>query len=142
MLERHSVVKQVVAELRELKDKSQYLPSADVDIVWAVSQPGTVFDVPKCGVYKGLLNDLMVVKSGIDVVKKVTALRLGIADIDVTEEVSLFGPLLYYNGEDLNTPGYNYLQNSDFELGLYSGAFPIPHSNVVIDSIEAMGTHS
>ena len=115
MSERRILRHQVIEELRQLE---AFEPSADMDIVWVLSNPGTVYKPSQDGVYKGDMADLRAVERGIEVA----------------------GPILYYNGEDESTTNVNYPQNQDLMKMVSQPDSPIPKSKVVIGHIDRIGT--
>lgn len=70
-------------------------------------------------------------------VREITALRIGKEVDDITkEDISNYGTLLFYNGEDSATEGIRYSQNEDLEELVATPEFPVPAWNVVIDHID------
>jgi hypothetical protein len=139
--ERMKVVRGAIDELRELKAAGEFHPTADIDMVWVLSNPGTVLKPSEDGIYKGEMNDLRAVLQGVDIIRRVTALRLS-KDLNLVtpEDVAEAGPVLYYNGEDEHTEGMNYEQNKDLLKLLNHVDSPIPMSKVVIGHIDRIGT--
>lgn len=126
----------VLAELREHKAEG-FEPTADIDIVWVLSAPGTVKKIATDGTYAGASSDITNVNHGVDLVRQITALRIGKEVDDVTkEDIGEHGPMLFYNGEDDETKGTRYPQNKDFEELVATPEFPVPASNIVIDHID------
>ncbi|OGL37510.1 hypothetical protein A3B63_00275 [Candidatus Saccharibacteria bacterium RIFCSPLOWO2_01_FULL_49_22] len=143
MSERKQLVHQVVDELRELKKSPPFEPTADIDMVWVISQPGTAKRASEDGIYKGISNDRKVIDYGIELIKEITALRLGKAPEEVTkEDIEASGPTLFYNGEDRNTRNSAYPQIEDLEELIDEPDFPVPRSKIVIDHIPELGTHT
>lgn len=141
MSEKKELVHQVVNELRDLKEAPLFEPTADIDMVWVLSAPGTLKQLSQDGIYAGVSSDKKVIEYGIEIVRKVTALRLGKDVSYVTkDEVDAIGPLLYYNGEDSATEEHQYPQNQHLIEAAREPDFPIPQSKLVIGHIEAANT--
>lgn len=141
MSERSELVHKVVDELRELKEAPPFEPTADIDMVWVISQPGTAKSPSEDGIYKGVSSDRKVIDYGVELVRQITALRLGKNVAEVTrEDVESSGPVLFYNGEDKDTENWAYTQNEDFEEITQDPGFPIPRSKIVIGHIPQLGT--
>lgn len=140
MTEQSVLVHKVIEELRNVKE---FVPTEDVDIVWAVSAPGTVKLAPNEGIYKGRSADLEAVNYAVEVVRRVTALRMG-KDLSLVtkEDIEQYGPILYYNGENRSIPNFVFPQNEDFRELASDPSFPVPDSKVVISDIPEMGTHT
>lgn len=129
--------------IQELKDdkESPFAPTADIDMVWVLSEPGTVDGISQDGPYAGASSDLINVNHGIEVVRQITALRVGKEVDDVTkEDIEASGPTFYYNGEDRLTVGQNYSQNQHLALLATTPEFPIPISKFVIDHLDIANT--
>lgn len=142
MSERAELARTVIEELRAMREQV-FEPTSDIDVVWVISQPGTVKRVSEDGIYEGISNDIKVARYGVELVRKITALRLGKSLDDVTpEDVEKFGPLLYYNGEDAATRNSKYTQNEDLLEMVSQPGFPIPLSKIKIDHIDELGTHT
>ena len=138
---RSELAREVIDELREMRNRPSYQPTRDVDLVWVVSQPGTVSKLSKDGVYNGISNDLKVVEAGITLVVGITALRLSMNPGSITRShIEESGPIFYYNGEDSLTLGYKYPQNEDLEEMVSNPDFLIPRSRIVIDHIDRIST--
>lgn len=67
---------QVLEELWYTREHLPFKPSADIDMVWVFSAPGTVNDEPNAGPYKDRLFNLDLINEGVRIVQEVTALRL------------------------------------------------------------------
>lgn len=132
----------VLDELRAHKEKP-FVPTPDIDMVWVVSQPGTALKPSSDGIYKGVSTDRKVIDYGIDLIKEITALRLGKDVSEVTRyDIESSGPVLFYNGEDNTTENSAYPQNEDLETLAQEPDFPIPRSKIVIQHIPKLGTHT
>lgn len=143
MSERSELVHTVVDELRELKQRPPFEPTADIDMVWVISQPGTAKSPSEDGIYKGISSDRKVIDYGVQLVIQITALRLGKNIAEITQDdIESNGPTLFYNGEDKDTENSAYMQNEDFEKLVLEPGFPIPRSKIVIDHIPRLGTHT
>lgn len=124
-----------------MRNRPPYQPAAEVDVVWVLSQPGTVKQPSNDGVYKGILNDLIVVQAGINLVRAITGLRLAIGEESITkEDIQIAGPIFFYNGEDASTSNFNYSQNEDLAVMAAHPDFPIPRSKMIIEHIDEIGT--
>ena len=134
--QRNKIALRVLGELKKHKVEG-FEPTADIDIVWVMSAPGTVKEISTDGAYAGASSDLTNVNHGIELVRQITAKRIGKDPSEVTrEDIDKFGPILFYNGEDSETKGTRYAQNRDFEELVGTPDFPIPASKVVIDHID------
>lgn len=141
MSERMKLTHQVVDELRDLKERPPFQPTADIDAVWVLSAPGTYKEVSQDGIYKGVSADKKNIDYGIRLVYEITALRLGKNVDEVTkEDVESEGPVLYYNGEDAATAQTNYPQNLHLQEMVADPEFPLPASNLKIGHIEIANT--
>lgn len=147
MSERLKFAREITNELRVLRKNPPYQPAPDIDLVWVVSQPGTVRKLSYDGIYRklaelGISNDLKVVEAGIGLVIGVTALRLGGIDPSSVSrsDIEKRGPIFFYNGEDAGTPNANYPQNEDLEVMAAQPDFPIPGTKMIIDHIHEIGT--
>ena len=139
--ERMELVHQVVDELRELKEQPPFEPTADIDTVWVLSAPGTIKELSQDGIYNGVSADKKVIEHGIDLVRKITALRLDKDPEAVTkDDIESAGPILYYNGEDSDTEKTNYPQNLHLQEAAKNPDFPLPESKLVIGHIEVANT--
>ena len=133
---RNKIALRVLEELKKHKAEG-FEPTADIDIVWVLSAPGTVKEISTDGAYAGASSDLTNVNHGIELVRQITAKRMGKDQSEVTkEDIGEFGPILFYNGEDSETEGTRYAQNRDFEELVATPDFPVPASKVVIDHID------
>lgn len=131
---------EVVEELWDTRENLPFRPTAEIDLVWVVSAPGTVKDEPNAGPYKEQLFNLELVKEGIRIVQEVTALRLGKPVAEVTkDDIEEAGPVLFYNGERA-AKGHNYPQNEHLEELVDDPDFPLPRSKVSIEDIEEVNT--
>lgn len=138
---KNELVHSVVNELRETADKGEFVPTADIDMVWVLSAPGTAKEASNDGAYSGVSFDRMNIDKGVEAVMKVTALRLNKPLEEVTrDDVEASGPTLFYNGEDAETENVNYLQNEAFQELISEPDFPIPESKIVIDRIPTIST--
>lgn len=130
----------VVSELREYREKP-FIPTADIDIVWILSEPGTVKEISNDGVYAGASSDLANISHGVDLIRQITAKRIGKEVKDITKsDIDNYGPTLYYNGEDSMTQGQNYEQNKHLAELIKNPEFPIPESKIIIDHIDIANT--
>src|SRR5581483_5617805 len=141
----HPLARRVLAEMRVLRDKEPFVPTADIDMVWVISGPGTVEKAPTSGpyakLYEGTFPDRTLIFTGIDMVKSITGLRIDKNPTEVTkEQVDKNGPIFYYNGEDLSHPNANFPQNEDMRALLASGTFPLPNSKVKIHDLVEINT--
>lgn len=131
---------QVLEELWYTREHLPFKPSADIDMVWVFSAPGTVNDEPNAGPYKDRLFNLDLINEGVRIVQEVTALRLHKSVNEITKlEIESDGPVLFYNGERASK-GHNYPQNEHFEALVADPNFPLPVSKVLIDDIEEVNT--
>ncbi|HJY98680.1 MAG TPA: hypothetical protein VJ227_03130 [Patescibacteria group bacterium] len=138
MIEQKELVRRVVSEIREARPPH---PAKDIDIVWVLSAPGTIKEPSGDGIYNGEIANWVSIQAGISLVRKITALRLDKKPEEVTKkEIEVFGPALYYNGEDRNTQNVKYLQNEALKEAIKDSNFPLPESKVVIDHIDTIGT--
>ena len=145
MTEARDVVGEALTELRAIQNgEGQFEPTSDIDVVWVISQPGTYLKPADYGIYKGLWLDRQTIDYGIDIVKKITSLRLaeqGNAPQTVTKEMILeHGPILFYNGEESTTKDHKLTQNSDLRKVVDLPGFPLPKENVVIEDIDVNNT--
>jgi hypothetical protein len=132
--------KQVVAELRERQTET-YKPSGDIDLVWVSSGHGTVTTPPDSGLYKGFPKDREKVEAGIEIVKQITALRMGKEVDEVTKtDIATHGPILFYNGEEEGQGSYH--QNEDLRKWMEDPDFPLPKEGVVVKTLEEIYTPS
>jgi hypothetical protein len=138
---KNKLVHQVVGELRETAASGEFEPTADIDMVWVLSAPGTAKEASNDGAYSGVSFDRMNIDKGVETVLRVTALRLGKPVEEVTrEDVETSGPVLFYNGEDAETEKVNYLQNEAFKELISEPDFPVPESKIVVDRIPTIST--
>lgn len=139
--QKNKLVREVIRELRDTADRGEFLPTTDIDMVWVLSAPGTAFEESKDGAYSGASFDRMNIDRGVQIVIEVTALRLN-KDVErvTREDVQNSGPVLFYNGEDANTNRVMYLQNEAFRELVNDPEFPIPPTNIIIDSIPTIST--
>jgi len=134
------LVTTMFSELRELRDQAPLEATADIDMVWGVSAPGTITENAN-GAYAGKSFDALVISRGIDLVREVTARRMGKDVATVTkEDIEAHGPTFYYNGENKDIPGYTYAQNEDLAEAASDENFPIPESKIVLGHISAAHT--
>jgi hypothetical protein len=141
MSERQELVHNVINELRTLKEADPFVPTADIDIVWVLSAPGTIKDPSNDGIYKGVSVDKKNIEYGIELVREITAMRLGKELEGVSkEDIEAVGPILYYNGEDSDTEKTNYPQNLHLQEAAQDPDFPLPQANLVIGHIEIANT--
>lgn len=147
--ERRVFAREVIGELRTLKERTPYQPTPDIGLVWVVSQPGTVRKLSYDGIYKkladlGISNDLKIVEAGIGLVIGITALRLGGIDPSSVSRSNIekHGPIFFYNGEDSTNPGFRYPQNEDLAGMVSEPDFIIPPSKIVIDHMDGISTPS
>ncbi|QQS18937.1 hypothetical protein IPL68_02665 [Candidatus Saccharibacteria bacterium] len=117
-------------------------PTEDIDLVWALSAPGTVktpaqFEQEPENPYNGESFNVGIVNHAVSVVLKVTALRTGKTVEEVTkDDIINRGPKLLYNGESLKTKGTRFSsQNEDFLELCRHVDFPIPFQNIIIGEI-------
>ena len=132
---------EAIDEMWAMRENHSFQPTADIDMVWVVSAPGTVKEAPNDWPYEDVLFDLDLVEEGIRVVKSVTGLRLGKDPKDVTKsDIEDYGPTLFYNGEDEETRDYKYPQNAHLREMMANPNFPLPLSKVIIGRIPEIGT--
>lgn len=134
--------REVLSELQWIK-RTPFKAHADMDYVWAISAPGTVFNrAPDNTVYAGEKPDLLVVRHAFQVVRAITAKRIGLEPSDVTmTDMRIDGPMLYYNSEDTTTENWNFPQNQHLLEWAEEPDFPIPRENLIVDTIDSIGTH-
>jgi len=134
------IAHQVLEELWDTRESLPFQPSANIDMVWVFSAPGTVSDEPNAGPYRGKLFNLELIEEGIRIGREVTALRLGKPVDDVTkEDIEAVGPVLFYNGER-QIKGHKYPQNEHLEALIAEPDFAFPESKVLIDDIDEANT--
>lgn len=143
MTENSGLAHEVINELRVIKEQPPFKATPDIDMVWAVSAPGTVKSPEIDGIYKGRHADLEVVEPAIQLVREVAALRTGkevglVTKSDIAEK----GPVYYYNGESAKTKNFVYPQNEDMRAMAKEPQFPIPESKIVVEDIDELGTHT
>jgi hypothetical protein len=139
--ESFELVHDVTEELRAMRDSAVTDPTADIDMVWVLSAPGTAMQEASDGIYSGASFDRMNIDKGAALVIGITAARIGIPEALVTKDhVAEHGPVLFYNGEDELTEGANYSQNQDFSDLVDTPDFSVPRSNVIIDTIPKIST--
>ncbi len=130
--------------LEELREEVEhpFVPTADIDMIWIFSAPGTVKQPGRDGAYEGAFSTSMCVDHAVNMARQITALRLNKDVDDVTkEDIGEYGPKLYYNGEDETTTNTNYpSQNKDLAELISEPDFPIPESNFIIDHIDLANT--
>ncbi len=130
--------------LEELREEVEHplVPTADIDMIWIFSAPGTIKQPGRGGVYEGGFSNSMCIDHAVDMARQITALRLNKDIDDVTkEDIGEHGPKLYYNGEDETTASTNYpSQNKDLAELISEPDFPIPESNFIIDHIDLANT--
>lgn len=121
--------------------------TSDIDLVWAVSSTGTVYEPAELGPdhpYTGIAFDKDIVDEGVSIVRDVTALRLDksvrrLAPSDFADA----GPSLLYNGEHEGMPGNKFpMQVAHFEQYSREPGFGVPLSNVIIGDIDDVNTHA
>lgn len=138
VVQRNELVKTVIAELRKKREEEPFQPTADIDVVWVLSLPGTVLTPSEDGIYQGRMADREIVNEGAKLVQKITAVRLQKDTSMITkEDIRQFGPLFLYNGEDV---AHGLPQNDDLQRLIDRGEFPIPSKNVVIRNLAEMNT--
>lgn len=138
-MERRELVHNIISELRERKEGPPFQPSSDIDMVWVVSNPGTVFTSSQDGIYAGRLADREIVDAGVERVRQITAVRMHKDAAAVTKaDIGEYGPVFYYNGEDREHGKFP--QNEDLQLLVNTPDFPIPANKVIIDTIDTMNT--
>ncbi|QQS65310.1 hypothetical protein IPO96_02030 [Candidatus Saccharibacteria bacterium] len=129
-------------------EMNKQLVTPDIDVVWALSTPGTVKEPAsfpegeKDNPYEGTMFNKGTIVRSVEIVLEVTALRLGKPVSGVTrEDVALHGPTLYYNGESEQNPGTRFPQQNQHFLELSQQQdFPIPPEKVVICPIIEVNT--
>ena len=127
-------------ELRETRE-NPFVPTADIDMVWVLSAPGTYSTLTEDGVYTGDSPDRTVIDHGIGIVKQITGLRVGKSPQDVTkDDIEAHGPIFYYNGESEESQDYRWAQNKDLIEAAQSPDFPLPLSKMIIDTIDVANT--
>lgn len=137
------IVHEAVAEMREAYNPKPGLP-IDTDIVWVLSAPGTYLEQasPEKGeIYSSQMHDRLNIEKGFEVVREITADRLGKTPEEVTfEDIEEHGPTLYYNGEGPDTERKNYPQNEHLRKAMAKPDFPFPVSKMVIGEIDVANT--
>jgi hypothetical protein len=139
------VYRQAFQEIKDKRNETLKLTS-DIDVIWVLSQPGTYLEPSKDGAYNGLCLNKTAIDHGVSLVKQIILLRLKEKGIDKDlgdiseQEITDFGPFLFYNGEDKDTPDVKDLQNEDFKKVIDSGDFPLPKSKIIIDHIDEKNT--
>ena len=132
------LAKAVIAELRE-KRKIVFQPTADIDMIWVISGPGTYDSTPNTGLYKGLPKDKERIDAGVGIVRQVTALRFGVGVSEITKEmIGQNGPVFYYNGEEFGQGAFP--QNPSLRDAVAKDDFPLPPSKVVIRTLTEIFT--
>lgn len=131
---------EVIEELWATRETLPLQPTADIDLVWVVSTPGTVKELPDIPPYDAALTNLALIKEGIGIVSAVTGLRLDKPANDINgADIDAAGPILLYNGESA-AAGDKYAQNEHLrELAAQPG-FLIPPSKLVVADIEEINT--
>lgn len=138
-MERRELVHNIISELRERKERPPFQPTSDIDMVWVVSNPGTVFTPSQDGIYAGRLADREIVDAGVERVRQITALRMHKDVTAITKaDIDEYGPIFYYNGEDREHGKFP--QNEDLQELVNTPDFPIPAHKVIIDTIDTMNT--
>lgn len=133
-----SIEQTVIEELR-VKREIVFQPTEDIDLIWVVSGPGTYDSTPTSGLYRGLFKDRERIKAGIEIVRQVTALRLGITVDEVTKEmIDQCGPVFYFNGEEQGQGAFP--QNPDLREAASLPEFPLPASKIVISTLAEIFT--
>jgi hypothetical protein len=122
-------------------------PTQDIDLVWAVSAPGTVktaahFEDDPGNPYNNTSFNVGIVDHAVDLVRQVTALRKGKPVDEITkEDIRSHGPKLLYNGESLSSSGTRFpQQNEDFRELCRKDDFPLPLENIIVGEIETANT--
>ncbi|MBI4064902.1 hypothetical protein HY409_00830 [Candidatus Gottesmanbacteria bacterium] len=130
-MENRELVRNVIHEIRDAYERPPFTPTPDIDLVWVVSLPGTVFTPSDDGMYRGRVADREIVDAGVHIVLQITALCLHKNPEEISkEDVERAGPTFFYNGED-KTNG-RYAQIEDFEVLVATTEFPIPQAKVSI----------
>lgn len=130
-MENRDLVRKVIGEMRKAEEGPPFTPTPDIEMVWVVSLPGTVFTPPQDGIYAGRLADREIVDAGADLVRQITALRLNKHPEEVSKaDIGQAGPTFFYNGED-KTNG-RYAQIEDLGALVATPEFPIPQAKVTI----------
>jgi hypothetical protein len=130
----------VIEELRESREKP-FVPTADINVVWVLSEPGTVKKNSNDGVYAGASSDRININHGVELVQQITALRINKSVDEITkEDIHDHGPIFFYNGEGSSTANANYSQVNDLTELVATPEFPIPASKVAIDCLEIAHT--
>ncbi len=141
--EKMALAHQAIGELRAMKRRRPYVPTADIDIAWVLSAPGTVKEVSDDGIYAGENMNLKLITAGIDVVRDVTAARLRKSPAKITKhDIAFAGPRLFYNGEYVGTEKGQDLQNEHLREMAEDPDFPLPKSKLIIEDLGSFGTLS
>jgi len=142
------VAKKAISELRSIKkgEAETFKLASDIDVVCALSQPGTYLTAPESGPYKGINFNKQVIDHSIDLIKQITSLRLEqngenkIPNNISKSNIINYGPILFYNGEDKDLEGFEYTQNEDLKQVVNSNDFSLPKEKVIIDKIDQKNT--
>lgn len=130
-MENRELARNVIHELRDAYERPPFAPTPEIDLVWVVSLPGTVFTPSEDGIYAGRLADREIVDAGVYMVLQITALRLHKNPEEISkEDVEQVGPIFFYNGED-KTNG-RYAQIEDLKTLVATAEFPIPQAKVTV----------
>lgn len=142
----HELLRDSARECYYLYDQIDNEPIPDnIDLVWAISTPGTALEPASfpannsIDVYEGTFYNPAVISKAVEIVLKVTALRLKKERSLVTkDDVKSHGPFLLYDREDPNSNGTRFpMQNEHFKSMVDDPNFSIPIDNVIIGHIQA-----
>lgn len=146
----HELKRRAADEVYSLHHEMDSMPiTEDIDLVWAISAPGTVKDVAnfpegmRNNPYQGTKFNEGIVNRSVEIVLEVTALRLGKEVEDVTkDDIKEHGPILFYNGEsEANVQKGSFpLQNEHFKELVEREDFPVPLEKIVIGELEKANT--
>lgn len=123
--------------LKEYREYQNPPVTTDIDIVWAISGRGSYDAKPTPYLQSSpefrnsdlfREDDRQQTDFAVQLVREITALRLNKNADDITnEDVERFGPVLFYNGTNL--------QNQQLREAVESGNFPLPKNKVRIEKL-------
>ena len=142
-----ALVREALDQAWFMHHNPETLPAADIDIVWAVSAPGTAEETayfpegPK-NPYNGTSYNQDIIEHAASTVVEVTARRLGKTPEEVTrEDILHHGPILLYNGESPTTKNTRFPnQNADFLKICEAEGFPVPPEKIAVGEISEAHT--
>lgn len=110
-----------------------FQPTEDINLVWVVSGPGTLYENVTEGIYKDRSPDRERVFAGVDLVHEITALRLGKQPNEVTiADIEAHGPLLFYAGP----AGENNSQYEAMMRAIREQVYEMSSSKTVVKKID------